>query len=128
MKKYLFCKFRVQNLKFCADSRKFCAVMRPRDRAFKKLCWVSVMCHVSHVMQHVSCVICHMSCVKKKYCDKVVELVGGGSVINGAYPELLKRTVTQSHDRAKFSRICAKFYLLNAKLEKQALFHIFGRI
>ena len=34
MKKCLFCKFRVQKLKFCADSRKFC----PRVHAFQKLC------------------------------------------------------------------------------------------
>ena len=65
-----------------------------------------VMCHMSRVMCHVSCVMCHVSRVtchmskKKLYfnflifflllflkkLDKVVELVGGGSVINGAYP------------------------------------------
>ena len=47
-----------------------------------------VMCHVSHVMYHMSHVMCHMSL---NFClifcsDKVVKLVGGGSVINGAYP------------------------------------------
>ena len=42
--------------------------------------------------------------------------------------ELLKRTDTQAHARAKFSRICAKFIFLNAELAKQALFHIFGTI
>ena len=51
-------------------------------------------------MCHLSCVMCHLSCVQifffdilfflnflslKKF-NKVVELVGGGSVINGAYP------------------------------------------
>ena len=58
---------------------------------------------MSHVTYHVSLVMCHMSHVKKqnkkkniiriqKKCnlqiklDKVVELGGGGSVINGAYP------------------------------------------
>ena len=50
------------------------------------MCHLScVTCHVSHVTCHVSHVTCHMSHVKKKF-DKVVELVGGGSVINGAYP------------------------------------------
>ena len=67
------------------------------------------MCHVSRVMCHVSCVMCHVShvtCHMSKYyfltffylkkiygfslylkkLDKVVELVGGESVINGAYP------------------------------------------
>ena len=50
----------------------------------------------------------------------------GGAGDNRA--ELLKRTDTQTHVRAKFSRICAKFKLLNAELAKQALFHIFGTI
>ena len=40
-----------------------------------------VMCHMSRVTCHMSCVTC-----KKKYGDKVVELVGGGSVITGVYP------------------------------------------
>ena len=40
MKKCLFCKFRVQKLENCADSRKFCAEMRPCVRAFYKLCLV----------------------------------------------------------------------------------------
>ena len=35
---------------------------------------------------HVSCVICHMLCVTflLLFCDKLVELVGGGFVINEA--------------------------------------------
>ena len=48
-------------------------------------------CHMSHVTYHVSCVACHLSLAKKnvkkkllKRLDKVVELVGGGFVINGA--------------------------------------------
>ena len=58
-------------------------------------CHVScVMCHMSHVTCHMSCVMCHMSHVtckkiiikKNFFCDKGVKLVGGGSVINGAYP------------------------------------------
>ena len=43
-------------------------------------------------------------------------------------PELLKLTDTRTHVSAKFSRICAKFYLLNAELENKALFHIFVTI
>ena len=38
-------------------------------------------CHVSHVTCHVLCVMCHMS---HFFVDKVVKLVGGGYVINGA--------------------------------------------
>ena len=65
-----------------------------------------VMSHVSHVMCHLSRVTCHLSkyyffnfhflfCIFRFFCfvfyhkkivDKVMELVGGGSVINGAYP------------------------------------------
>ena len=39
-----------------------------------------VICHASHVRCHVSCVMFFF------FSDRVVELVGGGSVINGAYP------------------------------------------
>ena len=39
--------------------------------------------HVSHVTCHMSQVRCHVS---PFFMDKVVELVGRGSVINGAYP------------------------------------------
>ena len=50
-----------------------------------------VTCHVSHVMCHVSRVTCHVSHVTCNFfsfffSDKVVKLIGGGSVINGAYP------------------------------------------
>ena len=47
-----------------------------------------VTCHMSHVTCHMSCVMCHMSCKKKNYNNKniYIELVGWGSVINGAYP------------------------------------------
>ena len=65
---------------------------------------LSVMCHMSCVTCHMSCVTCHVSPVtcqnffflhfynqkiknkKPEKMDRVVELVGGGSVINGAYP------------------------------------------
>ena len=48
-----------------------------------------VMCHVSCVMCHVSCVRCQVTDVTIFFFmggDKEVEQVGGGSVINGAYP------------------------------------------
>ena len=51
------------------------------------MCHMSyVTCHVSHVMCHTSCVTCHVSHVFSIiiFLDKVLELVGGGSVINGA--------------------------------------------
>ena len=49
------------------------------------------MCHVSYVIRHISCVMCQVLHVKKQENRerknyKVVELVGRGSVINGAYP------------------------------------------
>ena len=57
-----------------------------------------VTCHMLHVTCHMSCVMCHMSRVTcymshvtchfflLLFLDKVVKLIGGGSVINGAYP------------------------------------------
>ena len=53
-----------------------------------------VTCQESDVRCQVSCVMCHMSGVRCYisgvfgvfFSDKVVELVGGGSVNNGAYP------------------------------------------
>ena len=56
-------------------------------------CALCVICHVSRVTCHVSHVTCQLSHVFFfffflffKKMDKGVELVGGGSVINGAYP------------------------------------------
>ena len=57
-------------------------------------CSSHTMCHTSRVTCHMSRVTCHLSPVTcnfffsnlKKKLDKVVELVGGVSVINGAYP------------------------------------------
>ena len=63
-----------------------------------------VTCHMSRVTGHVSRVTCHVSpvkCQKKKYIyiyiffyvkklDKLVELAGGASVINGATPSSLR--------------------------------------
>ena len=37
--------------------------------------------HVSHVTCHMSCVTCHIF-----FFYNVVKLIGGGFVINGAYP------------------------------------------
>ena len=45
-----------------------------------------VRCHVSGVRYQVSGVRCQMSGDFFFYFYKVVGLVGGGSVINGAYP------------------------------------------
>ena len=52
----------------------YTSVSIPRRKSWEadilRECSSPTMCHMSHVM-----------------CHKVVELVGGGSVINGAYPE-----------------------------------------
>ena len=52
-----------------------------------------VPCHVSRVTCHMSHVTCHMSCVTFYlfflFFEKVVKLIGGGSVINGATPSSL---------------------------------------
>ena len=64
------------------------------------MCHVSyVTCHLSRVTSHLSLVTCQKKVVvdnliflfiylfsRKTKLDKVVELVGGGSVINGALP------------------------------------------
>ena len=75
----------------------------------------SVMCHVSHVTRHMLCVTCHMSRVTffffsfffssnffSLFLDKVVKLVGGGSVIYGATQPSLIRIKT------KFIKIALK--------------------
>ena len=43
------------------------------------------MCCMSRVLSHIPCVTCHVSQFFSFLLDKVVELVGGGSVIKGAY-------------------------------------------
>ena len=77
----------------------------PTGRARKLKVWENchvpcVTCHLSCVSCQVSRVTCHMSFffssffiqkinikkILKNKLDNVVELVGGGSVINGAYP------------------------------------------
>ena len=46
-----------------------------------------VICHMSHVMCQVSHVMCHMCFfLSSSFSDKGVNIVGGGSVISGAYP------------------------------------------
>ena len=49
-------------------------------------------CHMSHITYHISCVTCHMARVTcnmsiffSSFSDKMVKLVGEGSVINRAY-------------------------------------------
>ena len=42
----------------------------------------SDMCHISHVTCHLSRVMCH----RLDSLNKMMELFGGGSVINMAYP------------------------------------------
>ena len=53
------------------------------------------LCHVSRVTCHVSRATCHMSCVTCHifffFFDKVVEFIGGGSVINGTTPSSSRR-------------------------------------
>ena len=50
-------------------------------------CFVScVTCHMSRVRYHVSHVTCHNIFFIYFFFYKVVKLIGGGSVINGAYP------------------------------------------
>ena len=41
--------------------------------------------------------------------------------IKGGYPEFLKAAIMQSHDCAKYLRICASFGLMNPKQERLAL-------
>ena len=59
-----------------------------------------VTCHGSHVTCHVSHVMCNVSCVIIYifFLHKVLELVGGGSVINGAYPVLFNITLAISYN------------------------------
>ena len=48
-----------------------------------------VTCHMSHVKFNMSCVTCHFFLhlfFLNLFLDKVLEIDGGGSVINGAYP------------------------------------------
>ena len=51
-------------------------------------CSFPTMWHMSHVTYHMTHVTCHVLGVKCHIFlyDKVVEVVGGGCVINGAYP------------------------------------------
>ena len=95
-----------------------------------------VTCHVSCVMCHMSCVTCHVSCVtfhlspvtchlshiilfsfifllkKKIYkypleeMDKVVDLVGEGSVINGAYPVQFSSAALYSGQLSSSHALC----------------------
>ena len=73
--------------------RVMCRMSRVMCRMSHVMCHMShVTCHMSHVTYHMSHVTCHLSHVTKilinlkKKEEKVAELVGRGSVINGAYP------------------------------------------
>ena len=60
------------------------------------MCHVShVTCHVSHVTSYMSCVMCPMS--PFFFVDKVVKLIGGRSVINGAYPVLFQNILASKY-------------------------------
>ena len=53
------------------------------------MCHMSrVTCHMSHVTCHLSHVTCHIFFCYCCFFGKVVKLIGGGSVINGAYFEV----------------------------------------
>ena len=67
--------------------------VRARKLKFFKRMFIShkvscVTCHMSRVMCHMSTVTCHRSSVMSHLLPfkKMVEVVGGGFVINGAYP------------------------------------------
>ena len=70
---------------FVEISLKICISQTVRARKLKFLDIVHyclcVMCHASHITYHMSYVIKH-----KKLQKNIVDLFGGGSVINGAYP------------------------------------------
>ena len=69
-------------------------------------CSPPTMCHMSGVTRHMSGVMCQVFrvifLILIFFFDKVLELVGGGSVINGAYPDYFKK-ILRLHDwfRAK---------------------------
>ena len=80
------------------------------------MCHVScVMCHVSYVTCHVSHITCHMSHVTifffLFFSDKVVKLIGGGSVINGAYPVLFRSILQLNRLHQKVASICRTLYV-----------------
>ena len=65
---------------FRSESSKHCLslMIRAKELTF----WENIHPHVSHVICRMSGVTCQAS----HFFDMVVELVGGGSVINGPYP------------------------------------------
>ena len=70
-----------------ARELKFWENVRPQQH----VTYICVTCHMLHVIFHVSHVTCHMSQFFLLiffflfFLDKVVKLIGGGSVINRAY-------------------------------------------
>ena len=102
------------------------------------------MCHVSCVMCHVSCIMCHLSpvtchqshvtCQKidfifvQTHLDKVMELVGGRSVIKGANPVqffykhyILKFNISVKHLNPMFLTILCFNYKIFMKQIEQSL-------
>ena len=81
----------------CQSSKRYKSqTVKARELKFwEKVCLPPrVMCHMSCVTCHMSRVTCHMQQVssnlfKHKINNKGAKLVGGGSVINGAYPVYL---------------------------------------
>ena len=62
-------------------------------------CLLATMCHMSGITCHVSCFMCHMSTIFICFItsDKVVGVVVGGSVINGAYTILFSTKYVLLH-------------------------------
>ena len=80
------------------------------------------MCHVSHVTCHMSHVTIFFVCF---FLHKVVKLIGGGSVINGAYP--IKFSHKSSYILGCICHVCGnsirmKFYIKN--IRKKAPFFL----
>ena len=78
-----------------------------------------VMCQISRVRCHMSCVTCHMSCVTCHlffFPDKVVKLISGGSVINGAYHVYLLEIFINMAGKKCPGVVCSKIRTLSSGL------------
>ena len=74
-----------QSSKHCLSQNNLRARELKLERTFTPNLVSHVMCHVSHVTCHVSCVTSHVSLSFIIFLNNLMELVGGGSVINRAY-------------------------------------------
>ena len=111
----------------CGNIFKSLSIPNSQRAEILRECSSHTLSHVSRVTYHVSRVTCHLSHVQKifyiffykkkkkkiyfnhqKKIDKVVELVGEGSVINGAYPVWFCISIC-----TKESNICTPFTHLN---------------